>query len=92
MHLLMEGQAASDKRADRGGGGEGKEAYLLSVCFAKSSPSDSLHCLIIDFLFILQYFLGSQVVARYYKGLLALTTIITSIPKTANLNSERKIK
>ena len=65
----MEDQAASDKRADRGGGGEGKEAYLLSVCFAKSSPSDSLHCLIIDFLLILQYFWGSQVVARYYKGL-----------------------
>ena len=56
MHLQIEGQAASDKRADRSGGREGKEAYLLSVCFAKSSPSDSLHCLIIDFLFVLQYF------------------------------------
>ena len=60
MHLLIEGQAASDKRADRSGGGEGKEAYLLSVCFAKSSPSDSLHCLIIIFYSFYNIFEGHK--------------------------------
>ena len=72
MHLLMEGQAASDKRADRGGGGEGKEAYLLSVCFAKSSPIDSLHTLFnirfsIDFTIFLRITSCSQVLQRPLK-------------------------